>query len=173
MEIAFITSANASNLVHSNFRTYQTYYESKKATDQYLQDCPNNTPFYSSSVKSCVLCPSTNPYFNLETEKCQDCGNDKYDATLRKCIGLTQPPATAGGETADLSQLNYSLDRLVMNIVWILFLSFLSINQMYSFFVWKIIIIQNKPQFSPSITFSNKIYLLIYLNSHTNIYNQL
>jgi hypothetical protein len=117
VDLAFITSANASNLVHSSFRTYQTYYDSKKAADQYLQDCPSKNPFYSSSVKSCVVCPSTHPYYNLETEKCQDCGNDKYDSTLRKCIGLTQPPATTGGETADLSQLNYSLDRLVMNIV--------------------------------------------------------
>ena len=63
------------------------------------------------------MCPPTHPYYNLESEKCQDCGNDKYDATLRKCVGLTQPAASGDGETADLSQLNYSLDRLVMNIV--------------------------------------------------------
>ena len=33
------------------------------------------------------------------------------------------------------------------------------------------IIIPTKPQLSSSITFNNKIYLQIYLNSQTNIYN--
>ncbi len=117
VDIPLITSVNAANLVHSNFKTYQTYYQSRKTADQYLRDCPDTTPFYSSSIKSCVMCPPTHPYYNLETEKCQDCGNDKYDSTLRKCVGLAQPAATGDGETADLTQLNYSLDRLVMNIV--------------------------------------------------------
>jgi hypothetical protein len=49
------------------------------------------TPFYSTIAKTCVYCPQTNPYFDLETNKCLDCGNDKYDINLRKCVSLTKP----------------------------------------------------------------------------------
>ena len=53
-----------------------------------MKDCPDTTAFYSTSLKECVICPETHPYFNLESEKCQDCGNDKYDSSIRKCVSL-------------------------------------------------------------------------------------
>lgn len=65
IDINFITSKTAKNLVHSNSRSYETYYDGRKAADQYLRDCPQETPFYSTSAKNCVFCPTLHPYFNL------------------------------------------------------------------------------------------------------------
>ncbi len=113
INIVFITSKTARNLIHSNFRVYETYYDSRKASDPYLRDCPSDTPFYSTSGRTCVFCPQTHPYFDLESEKCLDCGNDKYDPNLRKCVNLNKPK----DENVNTEDLNYSLDRLMMNIV--------------------------------------------------------
>lgn len=57
VDISFITSKSAKNLIHSNFKSYETYYDSRKAADKYLRDCPDNTTFYSSSSRICVYCP--------------------------------------------------------------------------------------------------------------------
>lgn len=95
IDISFITSKSANNLIHSNFKAYESYYDSRKANDKYLRDCPVNTPFYSISNKLCVYCPQTHPYFDLETEKCLDCGNNRYDSTLKKCINPALPPNTS------------------------------------------------------------------------------
>lgn len=103
-------------MIHSNFKAYESYYDSRKSSDQYLRDCPDNTPFYSTSSRVCVFCPETHPYFDLEAEKCLDCGSDRYDATLRQCINPIKP---AGPDATTPEDFNYSLDRLVMNIVWI------------------------------------------------------
>lgn len=67
VDISFITSKTAKNLIHSNFKSYETYYDSRKASDKFLRDCPDNTPFYSSSSRTCVFCPEAHQYFDLET----------------------------------------------------------------------------------------------------------
>jgi hypothetical protein len=98
VDISFITSKSAKNLIHSNFKAYETYYDSRKASDSYLRDCADNTPFYSTSSRACVFCPDAHPYFDLESEKCLDCGSDRYDATLRRCINPIKP---AGSDTTN------------------------------------------------------------------------
>jgi hypothetical protein len=111
IDISFITSKSAKNLIHDNFTQWSLEYDRKKSLDQYLQDCPSGSEFYSSTVKSCVYCPDSHPLFNLITEKCQNCGTTaKYDPVLRKCI-QDSPTGTT------VPNLDYSLDRLVMNII--------------------------------------------------------
>lgn len=57
IDLSFITSKGARNLIHSNFRSYEAYYDSRRAADRYLLDCPDATPFYSTVSKACVYCP--------------------------------------------------------------------------------------------------------------------
>ena len=80
ISVNLITSKTASNLVSSNFIKWSAEYDRNRSSDSTLRDCAQPTPFYSLAFKSCVTCPSTHPYYNLDNEKCQDCGNDRYDS---------------------------------------------------------------------------------------------
>ncbi len=104
-------------MVSSNFTKWSAEYDRNKSADSTLRDCILPTPFYSSALKSCVTCPDTHPYYNLDNGKCQDCGNDKYDSSLKKCVAAPINPTTNTTTTPTDPNLDYSLDRLFMNIV--------------------------------------------------------
>ena len=99
-----ITNPNTENLITNNMSLYQNNYNQKRLENPNIKDCASSSPFYDSTLGSCVSCPEQYPFFNLVTNKCQDCGDGKYDSTTYKC----QPKG-----------LNYdpTLSRFVMNVL--------------------------------------------------------
>ena len=143
-----ITNPNTENLITNNMSLYQNNYNQKRLENPNIKDCASSSPFYDSTLGSCVSCPEQYPFFNLVTNKCQDCGDGKYDSTTYKC----QPKG-----------LNYdpTLSRFVMNVLWLIIYYDIFTSQHSIYYISSTLKTSNHQQNQKSRRFQHHTWYLV------------
>ena len=84
----FVTNLNNSNIYYNgDFNSIITSTNQKLSSNQNIQICPNDAPFYDATTNKCSSCPSNAPIFNIKYNLCMACGSDShFDENSRICV---------------------------------------------------------------------------------------